>query len=285
MEGRAPNAETIERWVRIEGPHYVDEADRYDAMLAGFTEALMDAAALAPGERVIDVGCGNGATTLEAVERIRPGGRAMGVDVSAPMLEVARSRAEAAGARDVEFLQADAQVHDFGTASFDAVISRNGLMFFDDPDAAFSNLARALRPAGRLTFVAPQGLDRAAWIMVAGIAAAPHIGIPEGLAPDTPGPYGLADPDRTRDILTRAGFDDIDLVAVTRPMCIGADIDDAVRFLRSMPIVDALFANASPEAQAAATEAVRDALVPYAGPEGVVMDENGEWLVSAQRGA
>lgn len=277
-----PNADTIRWWADHEGPHYVAEGERYDLMLRGFSDAMLNAAELRPGERALDVGCGIGSTTIEAADRVRPGGAVVGVDVSSPMLSLARQRAQAAEATDVAFVEADAQVHGFGEASFDAVISRNGLMFFDDPDAAFANLGRALRPGGRIAFVVPQGPDHSEWVMAAGVAAAPHIGVPQGLAPDAPGPYGLADPDRTRAILERAGFTSITIESLTLPMRIGADVDDAVAFLRSLPRVAELFAAARTDEQQAAIDAVREALAPYAGPDGVVTHDNGEWLVIAR---
>ncbi|MQA13773.1 MAG: methyltransferase domain-containing protein [Pseudonocardiaceae bacterium] len=277
------NADEIRYWTQVEGPHYVVEAERYDLLLRAFTEALLDAAALHPGERVLDVGCGNGATTIEAARQVRPGGRALGVDVSPPMLALAGKRAAAAGVDTVEFLRADAQVHAFDEGSVDAIISRNGLMFFDDPNAAFANLARALRPGARVVFVAPQGPKHSEWIMAAGAAAAPYLGVPQGLAPNAPGPYGLADPDRTRGILAGAGFGDVTVEALTRPMRIGDDVEDALGFIRSLPRVADLFAAAPPDKRTAAISAVREALAPYAGPDGVVMHNNGEWLVTARR--
>jgi SAM-dependent methyltransferase len=276
------NVELARRWAEDEGPHWVAEAERYDAMARAFGEVMLDAAELRQGERVLDIGCGNGATTLEAGRRVRPNGVAVGVDLSPPMLALARQRAAAAGLDDVEFLQADAQTQQFGEGAFDVVVSRNGLMFFDDPDAAFANLARALRAKGRLAFVAWQGLERSEWILVAGMAAAPHVGIPDGVGPNEPGPFGLADPDRTRGILQLAGFVDIEIAEVVRPMRIGNDIDDALKFLRSIPVVVDLFGAASPNQQAAAEEAVRAALTPYCGPDGVVMEQNAAWLVTAR---
>ncbi|MGH9247681.1 MAG: class I SAM-dependent methyltransferase [Acidimicrobiales bacterium] len=282
-ETTTPNAAVIQWWAQMEGPHYVSEAERYDTMLEAFTEALFEAAELQPGERVLDIGCGTGSTTIEAAARVRPGGLSLGVDVSPPMLAVARERATSAGATEAEFVQADAQIHAFDQARFDAVISRNGLMFFDDPDAAFANLASALRSGGRIAFVAPQGPDHSEWIMAAGVAAAPHIGIPQGIGPNAPGPYGLADPDRTRAILARAGFTAISIESLIRPMRIGTDVEDALGFIRTMPRVAELFVAAPPDKQSAAIDAVREALVPYAYGDGVVMHDNGEWLATARR--
>ena len=119
--------------------------------------------------------------------------------------------------------------------------------------------------------------------MVAGAAAVPHVGLPDGIAPDAPGPFGLADPARTRAILEGAGFTDVGIDDVTRPMRIGDNVEDAMTFIRSIPTVRDLFAQAPPDRQAAALEAARETLAPYAGPEGVVMQDNGAWLVTTDR--
>ena len=278
-----PNVDWITRWEGEEGEHWVTEAERYDTMNAAFGEAMLDAARLQAGERVLDVGCGNGTTTIQAATRVQPGGAAIGVDLSSRMLTLARRRAAAAGAAGTSFLRADAQVHDFPDGEFDTVVSRFGLMFFDDPNAAFANLARALRPGGRITFVAWQGLARNEWILVPGAAAAAHVGMPEGIGPDAPGPYGLADPDRIRKILEGAGFAEVTIEDLTRPMRIGDDVDDALSFIRSIPLVRDLLEHAPPDKRAAAIDAARDALARYERPNGVTMDDNGAWLTNAHR--
>ncbi len=281
-ERATPNRDQVERWER-DGAHWVVEADRYDAMTAGFGDRVLGAAALQTGERVIDVGCGAGATALESARRVRPGGTVLGVDISPPMLALAHERAATAGAEDVEFVRADAQVHDFGAGRWDAVVSRFGMMFFDAPDEAFANLARALRAGGRVAFTAWQGLESSEWIMAPGAPAAVHVGMPEGVEPNSPGPFGLADPDRTVQILEWAGYDRITIDETTQPMRIGDDVDDALAFFQSVPFVRDAVADAPPDRVAAALEAAREALVPYAGPEGVVMNENHAWLVTARR--
>jgi SAM-dependent methyltransferase len=278
------NAHWIKRWAADDGRHWVAEAERYDKLNASAGEALMCAAALQSGERVLDVGCGNGATSLEAAERVRPGGSVVGVDVSEPMLALARERAASWGVANVEFVEADAQVHPFQASSFDVVISRNGVMYFDDPSSAFVNLRRSLRPDGRLAFTAPQGLDRNEWIMAAGAAAAPILGPPQDVAPGQPGPMGLADPDRTRQILEGVGFTHLTIEDVTVPMRIGADVDDALAFICSVPFVRELLDAAPPSLQERATIAVRNALEAHAGPQGVITHNNGVWLVTARIG-
>jgi SAM-dependent methyltransferase len=278
----APETDWAKRWQEIDGAHWVTEAARYDTMNSAFGEAMLDAADLRPGERVLDVGCGNGATTIEAARRVYPNGAAVGIDLSAPMLGLARQRAEATDAAAAEFVQGDAQTYTFTGDEFDVVVSRFGVMFFDDPAAAFTNIGGALRPGGRLSFVAWQGIERSQWIMVVGMAAAPHVGIPEGIGPDAPGPAGLADPARTQRILEAAGFTDVSIEELVRPMRIGDDVDDAMAFIQSMPLIHEMLFAASPDNRTAAVDAARAALGPYAGRDGVVMNDNAAWLVTAQ---
>src|SRR5262249_6517301 len=149
-------------------------------------------------ERVLDVGCGTGQTSIELARRAGPGGAVTGIDISAPMLARARARAADAGARTVTFLDADAQTHRFDPASLDVCFSRFGIMFFAAPDAAFANLRSALRPAGRLAFVCWQSMRDNPWMLVPLMAAAAHITLPPPPAPDAPGPFSFADADRVR---------------------------------------------------------------------------------------
>ena len=141
-----------------DGPlQYQQFGDTNEALLGPAGEAMLDAAQLRPGERVLDVGCGFGTSTLEAAERVAPSGRVVGVDISAAMLQRARQRVAAEGVDNVELLHADAQAYPFETGSFDVVISRFGMMFFENPQAAFANLARTLRPEGATGFRVPTG--------------------------------------------------------------------------------------------------------------------------------
>lgn len=273
----------VERWRGEEGRHWSSEAARYDEINRAVGEALIAAAELSPGEQVLDVGCGAGAIALEAARRVRPGGSVLAIDISPDLVAVARDRAAHAGVDDVEVVGADARTYPYDEGAFDVVISRNGLMFFDDPDAALANLGLALHPRGRIAFTAPQGLDRNPWIMVAGAAAAPHVGIPAGVAPGQPGPLALADRSMIETVLERAGFTAITLKELTTSISIGTDVDDAVAFILSMPMVRHLLTSAPPANQAAAIEAVEQALAQHADPEGVVMHGNGAWLVTARR--
>jgi SAM-dependent methyltransferase len=277
------NREQREYWA-TEGPRqYQEYGETNEALLAPFGQAMLDAAQLQPGERVLDVGCGYGTSTLEAAEGVAPSGRVVGIDISAAMLEPARQRVAAAGVDNVALLQADAQVHPFEPASFDVVISRFGVMFFDDPEAAFANLARALRPGGRLVFACPQDPLRSEWVRIAFGAAVGALGRAPDLGPaGAPGPFALANGDRLARLLTAAGFRDVALEGVTRPVRVGHEIDQTVRFVMPLPQSQQLFTGAPKDVLGAAVEALRGAFTPYAGSNGVVMDSTA-WLVSARR--
>jgi SAM-dependent methyltransferase len=277
------NQEQRRYWANEGQQQYQQHGDRFEAMVAPFGHVVLDAAQLRPGNQVLDVGCGYATTTIDAARRVTPSGRALGVDLSAAMLQTARRRVAATGLDHVALLEADAQVHAFDPESFDAVISRFGIMFFDNPQAAFANLARALRPGGRLTFACWQDPLKSEWVATAIGAVVPLLGGPPQLGtPDTPGPWAFADGDRLERLLAAAGFRDVHLEPVTRPQRIGNDVADAVGFVMSLPETHQLFAGAPEDTVAAAAAAVGAAFTPHAGPDGLVLNASA-WLVTATR--
>ncbi len=258
-----------------------EHGDREDIMDGPHGVAMLRAARLRAGDRVLDVGCGAGATTVDAARQVGPSGTVIGVDISKPMLEFAAARVAAAGVTNVELVAADAQVYRFRDGDFDAVISRGGTMFFADPVAAFSNLARCLRSGGRLAMVVPRGPYDDPWIATILTAAAPHLGTMDVRSLDEPGPFAFVDGDRLDHILEAAGFRTIDRRVLTLPVRIGTDVDDVIGYLLAQPEVQTLLAGRSDGQVSGAVAAVRQALVPYAGPDGVVMEMSG-WLVTAR---
>jgi SAM-dependent methyltransferase len=262
---------------------WLREADRWDRTGARFGEAMLDVAQLTPGERVLDVGCGHGTTTIEAARRVAPEGAAVGLDITTPLLARARQRAVEAGVDNAGFLEGDAQVHPFDGGAFDAVISRFGTMFFEDPEAAFANLGRAVRPGGRLAIVCWQGPLESEWIAVASGVAVEHFGRPPDLGPPgAPGPFAFADPERLERIIAAGGFGHITIDAITRTMHMGDDLDDVVALITSLDQTKALFEGQSAEKVAAVVDALRQGFSPYDGPAGVVMNGTA-WLAAAQR--
>jgi SAM-dependent methyltransferase len=287
QELRLPNDEANraqrEYWATEGARQYQDYGGANEALFSPFGQVMLDAARLKPGDLLLDVGCGYGASTLEAAKRVAPSGRVVGVDISAAMLEPARHRVAAAGVDNIKLLEADAQVHPFEPGSFDAVISQFGTMFFEDPQVAFANLARALRPDGRLVFVCWRDPLESEWVSVALGAAVAALGrTPDLGPPDAPGPFALADGDRLARLLAGGGFRNVTLERVTRPVRIGRDIDHTVGFIMSLPQSQKLFAAAPRDVVDAAVTKLRAAFAPYVGSHGVVMDA-AAWLVSARR--
>lgn len=272
------NAEQISNWDGPAGEHWVREQDRFDRMLAPYTDVLLGAAALAPGERVLDVGCGTGALAVAAAAT---GAQVTGLDVSAPMLAAAERRAAAAGV-EVEWVQGDAQVHPFPAGTYDAVVSRFGVMFFDDPAAAFANLAGAMRPGGRLAVTCWQDVLRNGWITVPVSAALAHVPMPQVGAPGAPGPFAFADPDRVRGLLAAAGLADVTVEERCADLRMGATVDDVVDFFERTEIGRDVIGRAEPPRAAAAWVAVRAALDERMTPDGVVLG-GAAWLVRARR--
>ncbi|GGK75805.1 class I SAM-dependent methyltransferase [Streptomyces flaveus] len=273
-ETETVNSRQAQAWNGPMGRHWAAHQDRYDAMLADVNDALFEGAAIAPGDRVLDVGCGAGATTRIAA-RLAAHGHAVGVDISAPLLDRARASTAAKGITNAAYEHADAQLHLFPRAGYDVVISRGGVMFFADHTAAFRNLARALRPGGRLAFICPQppGPDTE--------EAQVFSLFRKLLGEDEPTPdlaaaqvamMSLSDPERIRAALQ--GYDDINVTPVPVETMWGQDAADAVGFLLSR----------TPDrtVSAATRAALEDTMRPYETDRGVRLNA-GVWLVTGTR--
>lgn len=201
------------------------EAEEYTTLITGsFGRLAMDGLGLEPGQRVLDVGCGTGPTTMELARRVAPGGTARGVDIAPSMLVAARTRAERERVDNIDFVLGDAGHDDLGAGSFDAVFSQFGVMFFADPEAAFANLRSALREGGRVGFACWQDLFANEWMLVPGSAVVAVTGaLPPMPGPGEPGPFSLADSARVDELLQRAGFRAIEIVPHVEQVVVGAD--------------------------------------------------------------
>lgn len=276
-----PNEEQRKRWDEEEGHHWVEEAERFDRMLEPYGERVIAALSPEPGERILDIGCGNGALSLDVAARVGPQGSVVGLDLSGPMLSLARSRAGERGLGNVTFEQSDVQVHDFGDdRSFDAVMSRFGVMFFEDPVAAFANLRSAVRGGGRMAFACWQSVFENDWLTVPAAAILQFVPMPEPPAPGTPGPFGLADPDQTRSCLTDAGWQNVDLEGFEIRQWLGPDPAAVVEFLRKTEIAKSMLGEADEETAAKAWTAVESLLAEHTDHDGVHLTGRA-WLVTA----
>jgi SAM-dependent methyltransferase len=278
----SPNRAQGESWNGRTGEHWVAEAERYDRMMATFGAAIVEKSAAQPGETVLDVGCGNGALCLAICPLVLPGGTVTGLDLSGPMLEVAAGRAGAAGVTNLSLHQGDAQIHPLVSGAFDIVVSRFGVMFFDDPVAAFANLARALKVGGRLVIACWCDLIENEWLTVPVGAALEIVPLPD-LEEGGPGPFSLADPDTIRRVLVDAGFAGVHLDEVRSSMLLGSSVDDTVTFMRSTEMADVLMKGVDVPTEASAWAAVRDVLRARAAADGRVELEGKAWLVTAVR--
>ena len=198
-------------WNEVAGPRWVERAGLQEARNVEVAHLLQQAAAPQSGERVLDIGCGTGATAIPFAASVAPGGQVTGVDISEPMLAQARQNIETAGAANVTLVRADAQVHRFPPDSFDLLISRFGVMFFADPVAAFTNLYAGLRQGGRLCMAVWASMGENAHWQIPFDIAVKHLGAPAPADPREPGPMAFRDPVYLRDILDKAGFAEIDI--------------------------------------------------------------------------
>lgn len=218
----AGNADQIEYWNSDSSDKWVRNNERMDRTLRPFSEHVLSVAGPSAGERVLDIGCGCGDTSIRMA---RAGARVTGVDVSRPMLEFARQRP---GGEVVEFVEADASVHDFGDGVFDLLFSRFGVMFFSDADAAFANLGRMTRQGGRAAFACWRPLSENQWMLKPVIVAKDFIELPPRPGPEDPGPMAFSNPDRVNRVLKAGGFTDISIEPFDQDMQMGATVEDAV---------------------------------------------------------
>jgi SAM-dependent methyltransferase len=274
------DGERVSRWLR--------QAEGLERQLAPVSAVLFDAARLAPGESVLDVGCGTGPTTWAAARAVGPTGRVVGLDVSAEMLAAAATAGTASPAdAATEWVQADAVTWTPPMGAFDVVLSRFGVMFFSDPAAAFAHLAEAARPdGGRLAFAAWQRRDESDLFAVslhAVVAALPH------LAPEVPaddeGPFSLADTEALVALLAGAGWADVAVVAhrLAMPFAGGVDRTAAATAALDFGATRALLAGRAEDEVAAAEAAIADAFADHLDDHGHVVLTGAIHVVTARR--
>lgn len=267
-------------WNEEGGARWVANIERVERMLTGFADAVIADLAPRDGERVLDIGCGGGLTSAAIAEAVGEQGSVLGVDVSRVILDVARERF--AGRPNLQFELSDAATHPFTPAGFDAITSRFGVMFFHDPDAAFTNIRRAARDGARMSFICWRTLDENHWMSVPARAAFSVLTPPEKPDPEAPGPFSFASEARVRRILGNAGFTDIALGPWDQKVCLGS-VDEALDWLTSMGPAATPIAEAEATQAAAAVAAMREALAANATDAGVLLD-GAAWLVSARAG-
>lgn len=274
------NADQIAYWNGPGGRHWTERQEIQDAVLAPVSDALFDRANIRAGERVIDIGCGCGATTFDIAKRIGAKGFVTGIDVSSPML--ARARELTPSGSSIDFVQADATTHDFGPMSADLLFSRFGVMFFSDPTASFTNMRKALRANGRVAFACWRTPRDNPWLMLALAEAYKHVPKMPDVKPDDPGPFAFASENRVRDILGAAGFASIALerVDVSLDIATGRGLEAAVESALAIGPASRALEGQPPDKIAKATQSIREALGKHLKGNSVPLGGS-IWIVTA----
>lgn len=273
------NVEMAAAWDGDEGSHWAAHAERYESTSRRYRERLLATAAVAIDSVVLDVGCGTGRSTRDAA-RAAKSGSALGIDLSSRMLERARESAEAGKLKNCRFESGDVQVHPLPQNAFDLAISSFGAMFFSDPVAAFTNVAKALRDDGRIVLLAWRELSRNEWVRAIRDALAVGRALPDP-PDDAPGPFGLARQEHAEDVLTRAGFVDVRLEDVSEPIYFGRNADEAFAFVSTFGITRGLTHDLDEARSTAALDALRRTLAEHQTGEGVEF-AGSAWLITGR---
>jgi ubiquinone/menaquinone biosynthesis C-methylase UbiE len=273
--------EQIAYWNGTGGRHWAEQQARTDRVMAPVARLAIDRAAPTPGETVLDVGCGAGVSSAELAARVGPGGRVVAVDVSAPLLELARQRYRSVAT--LEFRLADAAEAPLDGIAADLNFSRFGVMFFGDPAAAFANLRRGQRPGGRLVFACWRKPTLNPVLMLPLQAAYLHVPRLPQLGPEDPGPFSFADPDRVRRILDAAGYRDIELepADLTLDIAAGGGLAEALVFATEIGAASRAIEGQPDELRRAAVGAIEAALAEVAVGDTVPLPA-AIWLVAAR---
>jgi SAM-dependent methyltransferase len=279
--GHDRNTDQIAYWNGPNGQRWTDRQAEQDVLLAPISKALIDRAAAKAGDRVIDVGCGCGSTSIALAGQVAPSGFVLGIDISGPML--ARARELAPKGAPVDFVLADATVYPFDPQGFDLLVSRFGVMFFAEPAVSFANLRRALRASGRVAFASWREPRENPWMMAPLQAIYQHVPKLPPQAPEDPGPFAFASEERVNRILGEAGYKAIEMepVALSLDIAIGRGLDAAVQAALQIGPGSRALDGHPPETRAAAAKSVKEMLTPYVRGQRVPL-AGSIWIVTAR---
>jgi SAM-dependent methyltransferase len=279
IEAQGPNADQIEFWNGDAGTTWAKNQAALDAMMEPINNIAIKESGISASDQVLDIGCGCGASSLALANL---GARVTGIDISEPMLEIARSRAEATDG-SVEFVLADALTHAF-EADYSHLFSRFGVMFFSDPVLGFSNLISAMEESGRLCFICWRPAIENAWISIPMAAALAHMPPLPQTDPRAPGPFAFSDKDYVAGILDAAGYREVEIDPVDQALTIGesSDSDQAIDFYEHVGPLARVFSELDEQTRVKALDAVREAIQPYLADTGLTLG-SACWLVQARR--
>ncbi len=274
------NVAQAEYWNGTGGRSWADHHDRHDALLRPISDRLLQLADAKPGEFVLDIGCGCGATTVDFADRVAPEGEALGLDVSATMLDRARERAPEDGL--ARFIRADATTYEAPPGEIDLVASRFGVTFFADPVRTFANIRAGMKPGGRLALACWRAARDNPWMIEPLRAASAHAPRLPEMGPEDPGPFAFADESWVRRILSDAGFFDIDIEPeeFDLDVALGQGLDAAVETAMEIGPTSRMLEDQPETTRAAAAAAIRTALETHAVGDRVPL-RAAVWFVTA----
>jgi SAM-dependent methyltransferase len=254
------NAEQAAFWEEL-APSWLAAEQHSLKVAGGFGQRAIDRLDARPGQRVLDIGCGSGPTTIDLARLVGPEGQAVGVDIAPALVTAARRRAEATGVTNAQFTVADVQSDDLGVTPFDAAFSQFGVMFFADPEMAFARIRSLLRPGGTFAFACWQNLFANEWMFIPGATAISVTGtMPTMPEPGQPGPFSLAEPGRIEELLGGAGFHDIEVESVDDLVVLRAtDIESLIAFSQRVGPAQAAMRDADEDTGRQIIAAIRDA--------------------------
>jgi SAM-dependent methyltransferase len=279
------NAAQIEFWNGDTGQNWVTHDALMETMLSPLGERVLDSLPVIPGAHALDIGCGCGHPTLSLARRIGPNGSVVGIDISQPMLAVAKTLADKAPSKSapVTFIKADAQTHRFSGKAFDLVFSRFGVMFFEDPVAAFRNIRSAMRPDGRLAFCCWQPRTVNPFMTVPAMAAMELLPPPPEMPPRAPGPFAFEDAGYVDSILSEAGFTTIDITPVSQPLIFGKGLsaEEIIDRLVQIGPIAQMVREAPDALRQPVLAKVKTAISPYYSEASGMTLEGNFWQVNA----
>jgi SAM-dependent methyltransferase len=279
--GHDQNADQIAYWNGPGGQRWADRQQAQDILLKPIADTLIDRAKPKAGERIIDVGCGSGATSIAFAQQVGSSGHVFGIDISGPML--ARARASAPRELPVDFALADATIYPFDPASFDLLASRFGVMFFAEPSRSFANMRKALRPSGRLAFACWREPRENPFFMAPLQAVYKHVPKLPQQGPEDPGPFSFASEARVHRILGEAGFTGIAMEPhnLALDVAIGRGLEAAVQGALEIGPASRALEGQPADVRAAATNSIREVLSTFARGETVPLPAS-IWIVTAR---
>ncbi|MGB5483708.1 class I SAM-dependent methyltransferase [Parasphingorhabdus sp.] len=282
-EDLQPEAVKPEDWAGEMGLKWLTNLSSFEQMIAPIGDALLARADFQPGDNVIDLGCGGGATTIAIAGMVRPVGKVMGVDISPDLTAAAQARAAEAGATNIEFTCADASTVTLPDAPYDRLFSRFGSMFFEDPFAAFQNLHGLLRKGGRIDLAIWGPPRDNLWMMEMMGVVRNHVEVPPAI-PRAPGPFAFEDLEYLGEILSGGGFTEVDVVAYEglQPVGgVGATPEKAAEFASAAMATGRLLSDKGDAVMKAARQELTDLFARHYVPGKGVMMQGKVWLVSA----